>query len=319
MRKVIYVETFKKNMIGVKAKKQAGVFLFFLIGINLPSVGMAKLKLKEAGWCNYRATYDCVNCKSPIYLSCVSVKTKPKDRKYGGVDMAQGYVSRQAELDQLIVLVTSEDGQQRKVTVSNPPGKLDDYIDGIQNNKWIIDRIEGFQSGDKIEVAFDGYGLKSSTEMFNNIDGARFTAPMSIGSATQGDFPIEKCWYTEPPMVIGSEKCRDKICYGSIECSFDDIVYSDLKITCRAEEERQQLLIGSHTNRNCPKPDECIRQTNNERSRVIWWKDRVWAVPASNHADLGGVVDMGPKPPKDTGSSSGGSAPVESGDSGVVQ
>ena len=131
------------------------IVLFFLIGMIVPSFGIAvDTSARELVPCTYNATYDCEDCKAPILVHCsLGISA--------GMIANQGFVSRQAKLDKLTVLVTDENGYQRRVVLSNPPGQLSDYIDNIGNNKWVKDRVKDLKFGDKVEVAQGGYALKS--------------------------------------------------------------------------------------------------------------------------------------------------------------
>ena len=124
---------------------------------------------------------------------------------------------------------------------------------------------------------------------------------------------MEKCWYTAPPLVVGSKNCGSKICQGLMSCSFNDVVYSDLKIFCGAKKGKWVSSMGfAGMNYNCPKPDECIK---------LSISDQFFYGPANNYKDLGGIVEVGVKQEEggEIDGSSDGSAPVGQGDSGIVR
>lgn len=304
MKKVRYMGKFTKRK-GKDIdgeKKLAGIFLLVLVGMVASPLGIAEFKPVKKPGCTYNATYDCIGCKAPIHVGC----THKIRRQYESIMNHYGFVSRQAELDKLTVLVTSKDGLQKEIVLSNPPGRLGDYIDNLKNNKWVTNQIEKLKPGDKIEVAYRGYGLKSDTKIYNNIN-----ADKSFGTVFDAGIGlmIEKCWYTEIPTVIGSKNCGDRICRGSMECSFGGTVYSDLKITCKAKKgvgpspgpdsgPGLRFLSDQDVSYECPKPDECMRLQPGTESG-----SEVFSFPARNYRNLGGIVDISaPKGPAGTSS-----------------
>ena len=178
-----------------------------------------------------------IECDNTMVAKCMCAASMVM--KCGNIT---GNIKDDAPLDFLKLVVTSSQGQQRTVTITKPPGRIRDYY-ALEYNDWIKKNLPGgYKAGDKLQVAVNGFGLDSTTPLYND-----HNANNQIGAAGGGSGPSQKCWYVEQPSVVDFPSgCTKNACVAKGECYDSSGRIFRTNIFCKA-------IKGS----SCPSADEC--------------------------------------------------------------
>ena len=220
--------------------------LFYtLAGIGLITINFTVMQLKAAD-CEIRTVARCPFCVASAHIRCRN-----------GND---GYVRNNTRVAQLRVVITSRNGNQRTVTLENPPGGIRDYYP-IESNDWVATQLgRNLRWGDEIEIANNGIKINDNTILYSDVNARSQTgtAGRSSSNSSASSNEYYECSYLRDPGIISIHTCQDKLCVGNLTCNHINGTIRSM-VSCPAINET-----------TCPTATICAND-----SLVTWNKNRV--------------------------------------------
>ena len=84
----------------------------------------------------------------------------------------------------------------------------------------------------------------------------------SLSGVAKPQLRLKLCGYTDTPVITKNNNCGPAICHGEIQCNFNDIKYTSIRVHCEAQKAKlpRYSLPGPLPKGfwyGCPAPEEC--------------------------------------------------------------
>lgn len=134
-----------------------------------------------------------------------------------------------------IAVFDGSTGQKKDIVLQNPPKDVRSYYGDLTEDSWITKQLgdRGIISTSKTQIDLVNVQFPESLTLYDKWDK---TGPKQSGAggiaATESEL---RCVYLQPPTIINSAQCNEKVCSGTMKCWKGAKLYGEGVGACRTK------------------------------------------------------------------------------------